>query len=746
MSHRRFLGGAQVSWLPAALASVLVCVVPTPTPAQPQDQTCDQPEDCYRAAFAKLPVAADTASQDAARLQRLAEVRERFPDSIWAKRASLAAGLLVLDRDPAGALSQFTALQRDLPAIEDYIRLWMGEALLKSGEAREAALQFERVGEAVPDSLLGPRVAYRAGEAWYRAGQCAKAAELLARAVLLGPQEPAAPGAWLNLAECHLKEGRTADSQAALRQLWIRYPQTQEAKEAARRLAQASGAAWHPTADDLYNRSLSFLALALHEEAVADLQKFLAGAPQDARRGEARLKLGTSLVRLKRYDQAKHWFKTLADEGLPESDEATVWLARVYLRLNDGPRLLALASAPLRQGLALDRKAAIYLVVGSWQDDQGRSDEALATYRKVVQLGDASGQRGEALWRIGWIQYRAGRYGQAVDTLRELLKSKDDPLAAPKALYWTARSLERNRDVAAADAYLQLCRSYPYTYYCQLAQLRADPAMAAPAVAEGVPADGRTGDDRRDSVLRDIHYQRAVELKLLGLDQEAAKEWASLPERYARDRAALAELSSLLNQAGAAHQALRLARVYFRDGIERGGEPVPLPLWSVAYPTLYLPTIRLHAGATVDPYLVAAIIREESQYDPRALSRVGAVGLMQVMPVTAQQVAKKQGFPEVDRDGLFDQETNIRVGARYVEQLLQQFDGNLIQTVAAYNAGPQAVSGWIAKFNGREPDEWVESIPYQETRQYVKRVLRSYREYHRLGGSVCSVRFLDKAC
>jgi soluble lytic murein transglycosylase len=249
MSHRRFLGGAQVSWLPAALASVLVCVVPTPTPAQPQDQTCDQPEDCYRAAFAKLPVAADTASQDAARLQRLAEVRERFPDSIWAKRASLAAGLLVLDRDPAGALSQFTALQRDLPAIEDYIRLWMGEALLKSGEAREAALQFERVGEAVPDSLLGPRVAYRAGEAWYRAGQCAKAAELLARAVLLGPQEPAAPGAWLNLAECHLKEGRTADSQAALRQLWIRYPQTQEAKEAERRLAQASGAAWHPTAD-----------------------------------------------------------------------------------------------------------------------------------------------------------------------------------------------------------------------------------------------------------------------------------------------------------------------------------------------------------------------------------------------------------------------------------------------------------------------------------------------------------------
>lgn len=119
---------------------------------------------------------------------------------------------------------------------------------------------------------------------------------------------------------------------------------------------------------------------------------------------------------------------------------------------------------------------------------------------------------------------------------------------------------------------------------------------------------------------------------------------------------------------------------------------------------------------------------------------------MQVMPVTAQQVARKHGLPDVGRDDLFDQDTNIRVGARYVEQLLQQFNGNVMHTVAAYNAGPQAVAGWIAKSNGRAPDEWVELIPYQETRQYVKRVLRSYREYHRLGGSVCAVRFLDKAC
>jgi soluble lytic murein transglycosylase len=134
----------------------------------------------------------------------------------------------------------------------------------------------------------------------------------------------------------------------------------------------------------------------------------------------------------------------------------------------------------------------------------------------------------------------------------------------------------------------------------------------------------------------------------------------------------------------------------------------------------------------VDPYLAAAIIREESQYDERAVSRVGAVGLMQLMTGTANAVAHRYGYPAVGREELFDQETNIRLGVRYLQQLLEQFSGNPVYAVAAYNAGPVAVSSWVAAQKGRDADEFVELIPYLETRQYVKRVLRSYREYLRL--------------
>jgi soluble lytic murein transglycosylase len=739
MSSWRFVRGVPAGRAAVTLALFLSFVASSS--GQPLDPACASAEDCFRAALARPR--ANGNGDAAARLQQLELVRERYPGSIWAKRAGLAAGLLLLDKAPAESFNYFRIAQREMPVLEDYARLWLGEALLKEGDARTAADIFEFLPEAVPDSLLLTRVAYRTGESWYKVGRCDKAVPPLLRAVGLGPVDPAAPGALLSVADCHLRD-RRPEGLAALKQVWTRYPQTPEAKEAERRLGQAAGeAGWRPGAEDYYGRAQAFMALALHEEAAGDLQKFLAAAPGDPRRNEVRLKLGIALVRLKRYEQAQQVFKSLAEESGTEAGEAAVWLARVYLRLGDGERLVALSQAA-RQALTPDQKASVLLLVGSWYEDQARFDEALAIYRKILQL-DVNGLKADAQWRIGWIHYQTGRYAEAAENLLDLRK-KDDIQVAPKAQYWAARSLERLKDRKAADLYLQLCRSYPLTYYCQLVRLRADPAQPVPASVDPVSAGARAGEDSRGTILLDIHYQRALELKLLGMDQEAAREWAFLAERYARDRMVLADLSALLNQSGATSQALRLARVYFRDGLERGGEAVPLALWSVAYPTVHLPTIRAQVSDGLDPYLVAAIIREESQYDPRAVSRVGAIGLMQVMPATAQTLLRRQGAPDVTREELFDQETNIRVGARYLGQLLQQFSGNVVLAVAAYNAGPQAVTGWAAKQAGKEPDEFVELIPYQETRQYVKRVLRSYREYRRLGGASCPVRFLDRSC
>jgi len=736
----------RIAWLlfMLALSSVPVSAEEGTPPPASLDPSCETAESCFRNALAPNATAVSADERLARKLERLKQVTERHAGSLWARRATLVMGVLLIERQPAEALAYLRAAQPEFPLLEDYVRLWIGDALLKSGDVSAAASFLDIIPNVVPDTLLGSRIAYRAGEAWFRVGQCAYATEPLTRAVAQEPQDAGASRALLMLAECQAQDNRSPDSTVTLRQIWMRYPQTPEADEAEKRLSQRlNGQTWKPTADERYVRASAFAAAAMNEEAVEDFKVFLASAPGHSKREEARLRLAIALVRLKRYDQAKLVFHELASSGPSnEANEAAVWLARSYLRLGEGDRLVSLRQAYPKLALTPEQQALILIVLGTWFDDQNQFDQAVAQYRQIAQLGDRTEQRAEALWRIGWIQYRAGQYSEAARTLQDLVAIREDPANNPQALYWTARALERLQDSKAAEVYQALCRKYAWTYYCQLTRSRQE--VPPPELATGA-LDSEPGEAGGSSIAQDVHYRRAVELRALGLEQEAGHEVTWLLDRYVRNRAALVELITRLSEAGGYHQGLRLARLHFRDGLERGLEPVQPSLWSVAYPTVYLPTIRALSSDRFDPYLAAAIIREESQYDARAVSRVGAIGLMQLMPATAQAVAQRNGGA-VSRNDLFDHETNIRYGVRYLEQLLGQFNGNLVHAVAAYNAGPPIVTSWIQKFGDKEPDEFVESIPYQETRQYVRRVLRSYREYRRLGGEACAVRSLDKAC
>lgn len=698
---------------------------------------CETAEECFRAAVAttkqKPTTPAGREQQVSAKLERLRLVMERHPATVWAKRAGLLSGVLSVERDPAVSIEFFRAAQRDFPILADYVRLWMGEALLKQGDAAHAAAMFESIPQVMSDTNLSGRVAYRAGEAWYQAGDCVSAAEWLSRATALNEKDLSAPSALMHVAECYLREGRHAEGGIFLKQIWIRYPTSPEARDVETRLSgQLGGEAWVPSSDERYARAQAFLGLALHAEAVDELRKFLALAPHHPRRSEAKLKLGVAHVRMKAYDQARDLFRGLAADGVSESNEAAVWLARVYLRQGQGDKLLELARSS-DQSLLAEQRAMVQLFAGIWLEDENKFDEAIAHFRRIVKSEAPTPQRLEALWRIGWVQYRTNRYREAMATFQDVVDAGDGEWE-PQALYWMGRATERESRDKAKDLYGRVCRQYVYTYYCQLSRQRTEiplpPLMAL---------DGEQGHtlalplNKRREVEREPAYQRAIELKILGLDHDAARELAALTERYGRDQEVMLTLSTLLSEVGAYHQALRLARLHFRDKIERSGGSVDPSLWSAAYPTGLLSAIRAQGVKRVDPYLAAAIIREESQYDGRAVSRVGAIGLMQLMPATAGAVAHRWGLPGVGRDDLFDQETNVRIGVRYLEELLEQFSGNFIAAIGAYNAGPVVVQKWMAMHLGREPDEFVELIPYQETRQYVKRVLRSYREYRRLG-------------
>lgn len=732
------------SGLAAILLSCFVagfCLLPSQAEGPPAERTgspnaCDFAEPCYLAAVALREQATSVEAPDQIVEEALAHLRlvqERHPSTPWAKRARLLIGISLIDRDPPEALRILRDVEQDFPELVDYIRFWMAEALLASGERVQAAELFGSVADAAAEPSLAVKSTFKTGEAFYLADQCQRAMPWLHRALSANDHGTEAPSSLLHLAECQLREHQPTTARSLLKQVWVRFPQSKEAGKAeAALLTNIDGTVWAPEAEDRLLRAQAFLGLAMHAQAIQELRRFLAMAPSDPRRFEAKLKHGIAHARLKQYDQAKDVFRALSDESVPESQEALVWLARVYLRQGQGDPLLEMEKGLVKSKLSKEQQAMIHLFAGIWYEDQQQFDLAIDHYRQVTSVAESDAQRADGMWRVGWVQYRDGRYTEAIETFRELITNSSEDVA-PQALYWTARAYEQVNNPAAQETYRRVCETSAHGYYCQLARRRAESLLlpdhlTSPSALGG---DEAAADSKRREIEQHPAYRRALELKTLGMRSETTRELAGLTEQYRQDRDLLLTLSGLLHDVGAYHAALRLAKIYFRDMLENGaGVPT---LWRVAYPTGLLPVIRAQGVSGVDPYLAAAIIREESQYDEQAVSRVGAIGLMQLMPATAEAVAKQFGFPTVVREHLFHQETNIRIGVHYLKQLLDQFAGNITYAVAAYNAGPMAVNQWITSHRGRDEDEFVELIPYFETRQYAKRVLRSYREYHRLG-------------
>jgi soluble lytic murein transglycosylase len=218
------------------------------------------------------------------------------------------------------------------------------------------------------------------------------------------------------------------------------------------------------------------------------------------------------------------------------------------------------------------------------------------------------------------------------------------------------------------------------------------------------------------------HYQRSQELAAMGLlnlarrELDVVKEGCPHESRYSLFL--LAEYSQIQGYATALRFALNLAK---EDNDNRLG---------YLYPHAYWETVSAQAQAKrLDPYLVLALIRQESAFDPEAVSAAPAYGLMQLLPKTAARLTHAASVSPVS---LVNPDFNVQAGTAYLRQLLDLYNGNLVMAVAAYNAGENAVEKWRTRYANLEPDEFVESISFRETRNYVKLVLRNYRMYRRL--------------
>ena len=710
--------------------------------------SCETGSECFQFALtgiAKIHGRRELIGQSISALQ---QIQTRFPDTIWAKRAGIHLGLLLMVTEPEKAVKFFRTALHDFPILEDYVRFWMGKAELQAGHFPEAIQVFESIKELKPHSLLQNDALFLGAETYYLAGQCESAVPRFRQALRENPEASLAPQALLNLGNCQLNLKQNHAARAAFREIWWRFPTKPEAETALTILEQNHlNGMQGPTLDERYQRGVAFYNEASFANAVSELKKYIRDAPASPQYFEAQYKLGTALARLKDYPQAEMVFQRLSNSHSRHAGMGTVWLGRVYLRQNKGSPLLALQDQSSFRRISGNQQALIHVFCGIWLEDQGKYDQAIQSFRRALKVGRSPERRLDALWRIGWRYYQMRKYSSAISAFKDMQNIQGTGDEHARASYWMARAMEPMKQQSEAQKlYQELALRLPFTYYGQLAQSRlVQPISGVTSVTRETaltPADTREASRLEG----DQHYQKARELIGLNLFQEAANELHFLKSRFSWDQDALSRYLSLAQRAHAYDIGIRLAIKHFGGELKHGRIPRSSDIWSWAYPKGYIPTIQTHTAPGLDPYLVAGLIREESLYNPFAVSRVGALGLMQLMPGTANEVARQLGLGTLHREDLFNAEANIHLGTTYVNELFHHFQGNMIHTVSAYNAGPEAVNRWIVRNGHKQPDEFVELISYRETRRYVKRVLGSYRVYRTLATDSCQAGSLDSIC
>jgi soluble lytic murein transglycosylase len=363
-----------------------------------------------------------------------------------------------------------------------------------------------------------------------------------------------------------------------------------------------------------------------------------------------------------------------------------------------------------------------------------RKDYATAAgYYSYLATHFPSGKYAAAAhWRAGWLSYRQGLYADAERIFDEQIRLYPGATETVSALYWRGRLYEMQDHMlaqAAAD-YRTLVRAYQHFFYAQMARQRlaalgnAPPVAApqldriqappVPLLVESFPADSP-------------HLAKARLLVNAGLNEYIAQEIAADPDASSWSDLAEAQIYSSYGETFRAMRAMKKALPYAATA---SIESIPLLYWRILFPQAWWETIKAESAKNnLDPYLVAALIRQESEFNPSAISKANACGLMQLLPSVGKAMAREEGISHFESYQLLDPETNIRLGTRYLRKAMDKFGGVEEYALAAYNAGDDRVLEWQAAGPYHGIDEFVESIPFTETREYVEGILRNEETY-----------------
>lgn len=403
-------------------------------------------------------------------------------------------------------------------------------------------------------------------------------------------------------------------------------------------------------------------------------------------------------------------------------------LAAAYTRLDDYSKAIETWQRILDQyPKNRDARLSARFNIGQLLIDDGKFGEALITWKDFLKHNSGSKYANKALWYIAWSYYRLGDYDSSISVISKLLaKGRSIRDFHDRLIYWKARALEEKGEYEkASNLYAGVYEEYPFGYYGFLAKRKLE--GDAGSAARGLPQSSWYPDyPSREVLSSSTHLAKAVFFDRLKLHEYAAREAeAALPELKGENADLLLWLGSRNFAHNIAYNIVsKYYSVFLRDipysaGFDRF-------VWEQAYPEAYRTIVEPLCSGKVDSNLVYAIMRAESLFRPQIVSPAGAIGLMQLMPSTAERISKTLGEGKFQTQSLYNPPKNIEYGIEYLKMLNNLFPENIAAVIASYNAGEDAVKRWLRHGSSNDIEEFVEEIPYSETNAYVKKVLKFY--------------------
>jgi soluble lytic murein transglycosylase len=649
--------------------------------------------------------------------------------------ASLAGAVELIEAGRPDQAMAILVSANPAAAVAPYVELHQGRAALALERPVEAAASARRIIAVAPGGYLGESALWLLGESLEQSAAWAEATGVWQTLAGLPVTTTSAATVQLRLAQAAEKAGDRALARLAYDRVFYEWPASSEASEAETALARfpvTRGA-------DTVSLELARAARLYTARRFADAHR--AWAQVHARTtGRDRLLVDLRLaqcdVHLQRYTRGlaaltsyveranapaeaeAGYFILTALRGLKRAD----YPARVARFVRDHP------ASPFAEQ-ALNDLATHFILA----NDDGRAAGIFTDmYARFPQGSFAD----RAAWRAGWWAYRQDNYRETIRLFESAATTLRRADYRPAWLYWTAKSYEAlgQRDTARVW-HLRAIADYRNSYYGREATravqaLTGAPPSAAAIAAQRDPARAITGG------AAPANAPLVRQLLAAGLWDDVIGELRRVQAVEGSTSVIEATMAYALHRKGELRPAITAMRRAYPQFMSDGGEQLPERILKVIFPVAHWETIRRHAvDRRLDLYLVTALVAQESTFQADVVSSANAVGMMQLLPSTGRQYARKVGITGFTPAALTNPDTNVRLGTAYLSDLLARYGNDPAPALAAYNAGESRVDRWRAERPNLPRDEFIDDIPFPETQNYVKRIIGTAEDYRLLYGA-----------